>query len=178
MEAASRRVDKNPGMGILVPAEFPMSSLKNDAERNVVQALCDRLTDSWLVLPTVALSGDDRDREIDVVIAHERDGIAVIEVKGHRPHIREGIWYSGSEQMNPQPLSQAQGNAYALRDRVRQLHPTLSKIEIECAVAFPNVAEVQGHLPTGAEPASRRQARCLGRGRTRLSQLAVSNSHR
>ena len=80
MEAASRRVDKNPGMGILVPAEFPMSSLKNDAERNVVQALCDRLTDSWLVLPTVALSGDDRDREIDVVIAHDRDGIAVIEV--------------------------------------------------------------------------------------------------
>jgi hypothetical protein len=138
-------------MGILVPAEFPMSSLKNDAERNVVQALCDRLTDSWLVLPSVALSGDDRDREIDVVIAHQRDGIAVIEVKGHRPHIQKGLWYSGSEQMDPQPMSQAQGNAYALRERVRKLHPTLSRIEIECAVAFPNVAEVQGTLPTDTD---------------------------
>lgn len=72
--------------------------------------------------------------------------------RGADPTSGEGIRYSGSEQMNPQPLSQAQGNAYALRDRVRQLHPTLSKIAIECAVAFPNVAEVQGHLPTGADP--------------------------
>ena len=128
-----------------------MSSLQNDAERLVVQALCDRLTDSWLVLPAIVMSGDDRDREIDVVIAHERDGVAVIEVKGHRPHIREGVWYSGSERMEPQPLAQAQGNAYALRDRLRAMHPTLSNIQVEYAVAFPNVAEVQGRLPTGAD---------------------------
>jgi len=62
--------------------EFPMSSLKNDAERLVVQRLCDRLTDSWLVSPAVGLSDHDRDREIDVVVSHERDGIAVVEGAG------------------------------------------------------------------------------------------------
>ena len=144
-------IGKNPGVGTLVPAEFPMSSLKNDAERIVVEALCDRLTDSWLVLPAIALSGDERDYEIDVVIAHEHDGIAVIEVKGHRPHIREGIWYAGSDPMQPQPLAQARDNAYALRNRIRKLHPSLSQTKVEYAVAFPNVSEVRGHLPTDTD---------------------------
>ncbi len=135
-------------MGTLVPSEFPVSSLKNDAERLVVQTLCDRLTDSWLVIPAVGLSDDDRDREIDVVVAHERDGIAVIEVKGHRPTIRDGQWYSDRLPMQPQPHAQAQGNAYALRDRIRALHPTLSRVQVEFAVALPNVAEIDGDLPT------------------------------
>jgi hypothetical protein len=116
----------------------------------VVQALCDRLPDSWLVIPAVGLS-EDRDYEIDVVVAHERDGVAVIEVKGHRPRIRDGLWYSGSDLMNPQPLDQARTNAYALRRRLRQVHPTLTRIDIEYAVAFPNVAALSGDLPTDAD---------------------------
>ena len=44
------------GMGILVPAEFPMASLKNDAERVVVTTLVDRLTDGWVVLPAIGMS--------------------------------------------------------------------------------------------------------------------------
>ena len=103
----------------MVPAEFPMSSLKNDAERVVVQTLVDRLTDGWLVLPSVGLSDDDRDREIDVVVAHPRDGIAVVEVKAHRPTIRDGLWHAYGRPMGPQPLDQARDNAYALRRRIR-----------------------------------------------------------
>ena len=68
---------ESSSMGVLVPTDFPLRLLKNDAERSVVESLCSQLTDGWLVLPSVAMAGE-RDREIDVVIAHERDGVAVI----------------------------------------------------------------------------------------------------
>ncbi len=133
-------------MGTLVPDDYLLSSLKNDAERMVAQVLCDRLTDGWIVMPSVALSGD-RDYEIDVVIAHERDGIAVIEVKGHRPTIRGGVWYAGGQAMDPQPFDQARTNAYELRNRIRDVHPSLRQVRVEYAVAFPNVSTITGSLP-------------------------------
>jgi hypothetical protein len=49
------------GVGILVPEDFPMSSLANEEERAVVQAFVDRLSDGWLVAPDVGIVGQ-RDR--------------------------------------------------------------------------------------------------------------------
>ena len=43
-------------VGLLVPDDFPMSTLVNDAERAVVEALRDQLSDDWLVLPDVGLA--------------------------------------------------------------------------------------------------------------------------
>ncbi len=103
-------------MGLLVPDDFPMSLLANDAERLVVESLRDRLSDGWLVIPNVGLTGQ-RDRQMDIVIAHEREGVAVIEVKGHRAKIRGGLWCSDGKPLEPQPLSQARDNAYELRNR-------------------------------------------------------------
>ncbi len=133
-------------MGLLIPENFPMSSLANDEERMVVEALRDRLTDGWLIIPNVGLSGD-RDRQMDIVIAHERDGIAVIEVKGHCPVIRAGIWENHGRPMTPQPFAQATGNAYALRSLVRGLQEGLDHTRVEYAVAFPNTMAVLGSLP-------------------------------
>ena len=133
-------------MGILIPEDFPLSTLKNDEERIVVEALRDRLTDGWMIIPDVGLAGD-RDRQMDIVIAHELEGIAVIEVKGHTPTIRNGIWYAHGSPMEPQPLQQASGNAYALRDRLRAIGPELSNLYVEYGVAFPNALEVTGQLP-------------------------------
>ena len=50
-------------MGILVPPNFPMSLLANEAERRVVELLCDRLTDTWMVIPDVGLLSQ-RDHQI------------------------------------------------------------------------------------------------------------------
>jgi len=138
-------------MGILVPAEFPLASLKNDAERLVVDTLVDRLTDGWLVLPSVGISDGERNREIDVVVAHPRDGIAVIEVKGHRPTVRDGLWHAHGRPMEPQPHNQASGNAYALRERIRDFHPSLRGVQVAYATAFPNVASIEGRLPTDVD---------------------------
>ncbi len=38
-------------MGLLIPEDFPLDQLANDAERSVVAALCDQLLDSWYVIP-------------------------------------------------------------------------------------------------------------------------------
>jgi hypothetical protein len=115
-------------MGLLIPQDFPMSSLRNDAERDVVTALCDGLSDGWYVLPDVGLSGH-RDFQMDIVIAHEKDGIAVIEVKGHSGvSIRNGRWVHAGSELNPQPFSQASTNSYALRDRIRAESPDLGRI--------------------------------------------------
>ena len=138
-------------MGTLVPEEFPMSSLKNDAERVVVQTLVDRLTDGWLVMPSVRLADPDREREIDIVVAHADDGVAVIEVKGHRPDVRQGLWYDHGRPMEPQPHEQARGNAYALRARLRDMHPAPAGVVVHYAAAFPNVADIEGPLPTDAD---------------------------
>ena len=138
-------------MGLLVPENFPMRSLANSEERLVVEALRDRLTDGWLVIPNVGLTGQ-RDRQMDIVIAHERDGIAVIEVKGHRPNIRGGIWCSNGRPMEPQPLVQAKDNAYELRSRLRSSAEALNHVRVEYGVAFPNVLGVVGDLPPDVDP--------------------------
>ena len=51
-------------MGILIPQNFPMESLVNDAERLVVSTLVDRLTDGWYVIPDVGILGSI-DRQMD-----------------------------------------------------------------------------------------------------------------
>lgn len=133
-------------MGIIVPEDFGLDTLANEAERIVVTALRDRLTDGWLVLPDIGLTGN-RDRQLDVVLVHEQQGMALIEVKGHVPRVEQGIWYAHGSPMEPQPFVQASGNAYALRDRLRASDPSLEHLRIEYAVAFPNTSTIEGTLP-------------------------------
>jgi hypothetical protein len=135
-------------MGILVPSNFPMGLLANEAERRVVQQLCDRLSDGWVVIPDVGLQSQ-RDHQIDIVIAHPRGGVAVVEVKGHRPSIRGGMFEANGRVMKPQPLTQAKQNAYELRDRLREVLPNRRHLRVEYAVAFPNAGELAGALPPG-----------------------------
>ena len=82
-------------MGVLVPDDFVLASLVNDAERRVVEAFRDGLSDSWLILPSVVLRTDQRDYELDVVLLHEDFGIVDIEGKGHRVEGRDGVWGHG-----------------------------------------------------------------------------------
>ena len=134
-------------MGRLVPDEFPLSSLANDAERRVVEAFRDGLTDGWLILPDVGLRASQRDHQLDVVLVHADWGVVDIEVKGHRMRVRDGVWCSGSRPLDPQPMQQAHTNAYALRDMLRALGGELGWLDVEYGVALPNTIEVDGVLP-------------------------------
>lgn len=138
-------------MGILVPADFPMTELANEEERRVVEILCNRLTDGWVVIPDVGFHGQ-RDHQLDIVIAHARDGVAVIEVKGHVPTIEGGVFHAHGRPMSPQPLTQAKQNSYRLRDELLDLLPELKSLRVEYGVAFPNAAAIRGDLPPDIDP--------------------------
>ncbi len=137
-------------MAMLLPDDFPLSSLANDAERLVVRALRDGLSDKWILLPDVSLRGNQRDFQLDIVLLHEDFGVVDIEVKGHKPEVVGGIWRSGGIPMQPQPFQQARTNAYELRHQIRDAC-ALPHLNVEYGVAFPNATELTGHLPTDVD---------------------------
>ena len=102
------------GMGQLIPEDFPLSRLKNEAERRVVEAFRDQLNDGWLILPAITLWAKDRgDYELDVVLVHHAFGVVDIEVKGHKLEIRNGLWSSGGV-----PLERQNDSLTARRHRM------------------------------------------------------------
>ncbi len=139
-------------MGTLVPEDFPLASLRNDAERRVVEAFRDGLGDRWLILPDVGIA-EHRDRQCDVVLVNEDVGILDVEVKGHKVAVREGEWVSNGKPLKPQPFAQARENAYALRRVLRPAAPGLEHLGVEYAVAFPNTRTVKGRLPPDVKAA-------------------------
>lgn len=137
-------------MGTLVPAGFPLASLRNEAEERVVRSFVERLSDDWVVLPHVVFS-THRDYELDVVLVHRDFGVLDVEVKGHRPRIRDGSWYSNGSWMDPQPPDQARTNAYALRGRLRSVLD-LPHLDVPWCVALPAVDQMTGALPPDIRP--------------------------
>lgn len=139
-------------MGLLIPEEFPMELLTNDAERQVVTALVDRLYDSWLVIPDVGMRDADQDRQSDIVLVHPDWGVLLVEVKGHRLQIRDGQW-CGQEgtPLNPQPIKQALDNSYALARRIRRNVEGLDHLNVHFGLAFPNTSEIAGTIPMDFE---------------------------
>ena len=70
-------------MGRLVPEDFDVAGLENEAERRVVSACASALSDGWFVLPNVVIKAATRDHELDVVLVHREFGVLDLEVKGH-----------------------------------------------------------------------------------------------
>ncbi len=134
-------------MGILVPADFDLRTIENGDEREVVRRLVDGLNDGWLIFPNVTFR-THRAHEIDVVLLHEELGVVHLEVKGHRVYVQGGEWYGVQGKMKPQPFSQAETNAYALRDELKKRWPgVFDHFPVRFGVAFPNTTELHGHLP-------------------------------
>ena len=138
-------------MGVLVPEDFDVAGLENEAERRVVDACVHGLSDGWLVLPNVVIKAGTRDHELDVVLIHESFGVIDLEVKGHRPELRQGVWFAHGSRMEPQPTKQAHDNSYALRDKIRNVEG-LGKLKIPYAVVFPNASAIEGHYGTDLKP--------------------------
>lgn len=140
-------------MGILVPEHFDLKSLANDAERLVVEALCDQLNDGWIVMPSVQLARKNRDYEIDVVLVHRDLGVAVIEVKGNRPEIRKGVWFSHGEPMSPQPVKQVRDHSGVVRDTLKEQFPVeFRHLHVPYAIALPNCSALHGDPPKDVRP--------------------------
>lgn len=164
-------------MGRLVPEDFPLSSLADDAEQRVVEALRDGLTDGWLILPDVGFSAG-QDHQLDVVLVHPRWGIVDLEVKGHRHlTVRDGAFYSDGSRLSRQPAAQAKDNAYALRNRLRARGGDLTYVDVEWGVALPNMATVDGHLPSELHPAQVLTANDLEEPTEAIERLVTHRWH-
>jgi hypothetical protein len=151
-------------VGVLVPEDFDVPGLENEAERRVVSACVHGLSDGWLVLPNVVIKAGTRDHELDVVLVHESFGVVDLEVKGHRPELRQGVWFAHGSRMEPQPPKQAHNNSYVLREKLRAIEG-LGRLKVPYAVVLPNAAAIQGEL--GAD--LKREQVILG---TQLDDLA------
>ncbi|WP_421118414.1 NERD domain-containing protein [Aquihabitans daechungensis] len=138
-------------MGVLVPEDFDVAGLENEAERRVVDACVHNLSDGWLVLPNVVIKAGTRDHELDVVLVHESFGVIDLEVKGHRPELRQGSWFAHGARMEPQPPKQAHDNSYVLRDRIRTIEG-LGKMKVPYAVVLPNASDLDGRLGADLKP--------------------------
>lgn len=160
-------------MGRLIPEDFDVASVANEAERRVIAACISSLSDGWFVLPNVVIKAASRDHELDVVLVHEQFGVVDLEVKGHRPEIRQGAWFAHGSRMEPQPLAQAHTNAYELRSRLRSLDG-LGQLRIPYGVVLPNCGEVVGRLGPDAKPEQVLCAPTLEDWADAVERLAVS----
>ncbi len=141
-------------MGTLIPGDFNLRSLKNDAERRVVEAFRDGLDDDWLIIPGVELADRYRDYEIDVVLVHQLHGVTDIEVKGHKVSLRQGRWCDGAtgRELDPQPTAQLRHNQHGLAGALQASSPLLVHLELNGGLAFPNVERIEGQLPHAIDP--------------------------
>jgi len=147
-------------MARVIPEDFDDATMANDAERRVLRALAQDLSDEWLVLPSVSLwkdpsGGRKADFEIDVLLVHARDGMVVLEVKGYQDQhleVRNGQWFARGRPINKDPVQQARSNAYELRDQLRVRQPDrFALLERPAyAVVLPNIAERPAGLPPKA----------------------------
>lgn len=135
-------------MGQLIPEDFPMELLRNESERIVVEALRRTLYSDWLVIPDIGFRGTIQDHQTDIILIHPDMGVVVVEVKGHRLSIRDGVWYGqeGSP-LNPQPVEQAKNNAFHLRNLLRRKVDGLTHLDIVYGIAFPNTRSIEGEIP-------------------------------
>ncbi|MCB0977498.1 MAG: NERD domain-containing protein [Acidimicrobiales bacterium] len=140
-------------MGLIVPEDFPLESLANEAERRVVTAFRDRLNDGWLILPDVGFQGTKQEHQLDVVLIHSGIGIIDIEVKSHRMSIIEGRWCDNrKKEVIRQPPVQAKDNAYGLRALLRAEFPSLPHLQVPYGIALPNTAQIKGALGPELQP--------------------------
>jgi hypothetical protein len=163
-------------MGQLIPEDFQLSRLKNEAERRVVEMFRDQLNDGWIIIPNVGLWDDRRDRELDIVLVHHSFGVADIEIKAHRVEIRDGVWRGAGRPLEPQPDWQARTNAYALRDRLRGESESLQHLEVENGIALPNTDEMIGTLPPGLNRAQILTATDLQDSEEAIERLMLSRT--
>lgn len=114
------------------------------SERRVFERLR-KLGDDWIVVHGLRFVAPARGRfpprngEADFVLAHPRQGLIVLEVKGGRYEIERGRWFTfpagKRTPMNRSPFSQATQNRYDLANHIGQ-HTGLRGLPFGHAVVF------------------------------------------
>lgn len=126
-------------MAQLVPENFDMSALPH-SEQRVVRHLLDGLDESWIVVPSVPITHEGKDREIDVVLVSFDRGAWVIEVKGGIVTVVDGQWKSFDTPIK-NPVRQVSAAKYALIKRLQKTGTPAARVHISHLVALPDNAD-------------------------------------
>jgi hypothetical protein len=112
----------------LIPSEFNVFSIGNEAERHVTENFRDRRSDLWHIIPRLDVVTHDRPYEVDVPLLYEYNGIIRVGVEAGLFRVEEGVWKRRGEVFDTSPPRQAQNACYALRDRLRDHDPMFKHI--------------------------------------------------
>lgn len=126
-------------MAQLVPENFDIGVLP-PSEQRVVRHLLDGLDESWIVIPSVPITHDGADREIDVVLVSFDRGAWVIEVKGGIVTVVDGQWKSYDTPIK-NPARQVTAAKYALIKRLQKTKTPAARVHISHLVALPDNAD-------------------------------------
>lgn len=146
-------------MAHMYPEGGPVASTSSDAERRIYDLLKEKLDDTYHVFHSVRWVKKERNGsltngEIDFVIAHKKQGILIIEVKGGRIAIDGREWTSmnreGKTITIDDPFVQGENATYALKDHLSTsaaTKPFAKHYWTEYAVWLPNTTWQPGSVP-------------------------------
>jgi len=132
---------QQPGahMATFIPEDFDISKVTNPTEARVVDMLLHSLKNNWYIVPNLDIAKENRPYEIDILLLSVDYGVIALEVKGGPLEIRQGQWWRRSTRLEVSPPKQAQNAAYALRDALREVDPSLRHLHVEHGVVLPDV---------------------------------------
>lgn len=126
-------------MAQLFPNDFEISQLE-PSEQRVVTAFVEQLDESWIVVPSIPITVDHADSEIDVALVSPDRGLVLVEVKGGRITISDGAWKSNNNKIK-NPAEQVKKAKYQLLKRLHGIKLNMEGIFITHAVAFPDIVD-------------------------------------
>ena len=128
-------------MGRLIPENFDLLTLE-PSERRTVEALVGGTGDEWLVLPHVPFVDRGREGEADVVVLHPERGGVVLEVKGGRISVREGVWHQEERTLVRSPVEQAQKGVHILAEKMKGADPNAPRPHLVHGIVLPDATSV------------------------------------
>lgn len=128
---------------------YPSSPSGNTPSSEVrVWRSLEALPDPWRVFHSVVWQsrrgGREGDGEVDFLLLHPSVGLIVLEVKGGSLTVVDNQWFS-TDRSNikheiKNPFNQAKDSKYALIKYLDSVRPSLTKVPVCHAVAFPNAS--------------------------------------
>lgn len=118
------------------------------AERRIYEALAREgaLPEGVVGWHSLAFTVNNREHEIDFLLAHPERGFIAIEAKGGQIKLEDGFWLQNGQRMKAPPTKQAIDAAHALARYLREAHH-LEPPRFTYAVWFPDMSKPP--LPSG-----------------------------
>ena len=132
---------ENPGMGRLIPSNFDVTRLE-PSERRTIEALVAGTGAEWLILPHVPFVDQGVEGEADVVVLHPERGGVVLEVKGGRISVRQGVWHQEDRALVRSPAEQAQKGVHVLAKKVKGANPDAPRPRLVHGIVLPDASSV------------------------------------